>query len=299
VQHTRIAGVELQNRDLALLRGLIDSRFYTITHAADIHFDGKRETAKKRIQKLAAAGLVLMRPGKVGRAAAVTASQRAARLLQSRGGLTGRPVPRAAVSDALLAHDCAVIDAKAAFIRAARRDTTIFVSAFDISPRPTIASPSRFGANRSRLRPDAFVELSTIDGAQLHFFVEVDRSTEPTNVVSAKVAAYRAFFRNGGFARLRGASAHHCRDYPFRVLIICKSIERRNLLARALFESAARVRTFVLLTVASDAHTDPFGPVWLAPADASPIPSRLRRLVEVDNVARHSAHEKATPVGVA
>ena len=299
MQHTRIAGVELQSRDIELLRGLIDSRFYTITHAADIHFDGKREMAKKRIQKLAAAGLILMRPGLVGRAAAVTASQRAVRLLHSRGEIGRRPVPRSGVSDALIAHDCAVIDAKAAFIRAARRDTTIAVTAFDVSSRPIIASRPSYGAIRPRLRPDAFVELSTVDGTQFHFFVEVDRSTEPIHVVSSKIAAYRAFLRNGGFARLRGAPTQQHRQHPFRVLIICKSVERRNLLARALFESAARVRTFALLSEATDAHANPFGHAWLAPADASTAPSRFRCLVGAHEVSPPTAHEKATPEGVA
>jgi len=52
----RADALQLQDRDLALLRGLFESRVMTNDHAAALYFDGKSEAAKKRLQKLKAAG---------------------------------------------------------------------------------------------------------------------------------------------------------------------------------------------------------------------------------------------------
>src|SRR5882762_6280691 len=52
----------LQDRDLALLRGLFECRVMTTEHAASLHFGGSKEAAKKRLQKLKAAGLIGERP---------------------------------------------------------------------------------------------------------------------------------------------------------------------------------------------------------------------------------------------
>jgi len=50
--------LQLQARDLALLRGLFESRVMTAEHIAMIYFDGRSEAGKKRLQKLKAAGFV-------------------------------------------------------------------------------------------------------------------------------------------------------------------------------------------------------------------------------------------------
>jgi len=50
--------ISLQDRDLALLRGLFESRVMTNNHAAALYFDGKGEAAKKRLQKIKADGLI-------------------------------------------------------------------------------------------------------------------------------------------------------------------------------------------------------------------------------------------------
>jgi len=50
-----IAPAQLQSRDFDLLHGLFESRIMTTAHIATMYFDGKREAAKKRLQKLKAA----------------------------------------------------------------------------------------------------------------------------------------------------------------------------------------------------------------------------------------------------
>lgn len=55
---TRGAAVELQDRDLLLLRGLFESRVMTLAHLATFYFHNSIEAATKRVQKLKAAGLL-------------------------------------------------------------------------------------------------------------------------------------------------------------------------------------------------------------------------------------------------
>jgi len=45
-------GLELQARDLAIFRGLFESRLMTLEHITRLYFDGRSEAAKKRIQGL-------------------------------------------------------------------------------------------------------------------------------------------------------------------------------------------------------------------------------------------------------
>lgn len=50
--------IEVQQRDLDVLRGLFECRLMTLRHMAALYFNGSGEAAKKRVQKLKAAGLV-------------------------------------------------------------------------------------------------------------------------------------------------------------------------------------------------------------------------------------------------
>jgi len=47
-----------QSRDISLLRDLFESRVMTSSHAATLHFEGSRDAAKKRLQKLKASGYI-------------------------------------------------------------------------------------------------------------------------------------------------------------------------------------------------------------------------------------------------
>jgi len=55
---SKIDALQLQDRDFALLHGLFESRVMTTDHATALYFDGKNEAAKKRLQKIKAAGLI-------------------------------------------------------------------------------------------------------------------------------------------------------------------------------------------------------------------------------------------------
>ena len=57
--------ISLQQRDVALLKSLFECRVMTTDHATALYFDGNYVPAKKRLQKLKAAGLISERPRKV------------------------------------------------------------------------------------------------------------------------------------------------------------------------------------------------------------------------------------------
>lgn len=91
--------IELQPRDHALLRGLFESRVMTLAHAADLDFAGRAEMAKKRVQRLKAAGLVRERPLRAYEPSVLFLTDRTFRILSDRGHLSyyprsGSPVGR-------------------------------------------------------------------------------------------------------------------------------------------------------------------------------------------------------------
>lgn len=57
-----ISGIDLQPRDVALLRGFFESRIMNLAHVSALYFDGKSDMAKKRVQKLKKAGLLREHP---------------------------------------------------------------------------------------------------------------------------------------------------------------------------------------------------------------------------------------------
>src|SRR5205823_3238061 len=81
------------------------------------------------------------------------------------------------------------------------------------------------------VRPDALVRLRTVSGQDVFedsFFVEVDRSSEVIEIPIERACCYRDYYRSGGFAIKSGGSRSEFEQFPFVVLFICKSEERRN-----------------------------------------------------------------------
>src|ERR1039457_1028382 len=114
--------LQLQDRDLDLLRGLFECRVMTTDHATALYFDGKSEAAKKRLQKIKAAGLITERPRRAFDPSVLFLTRKGLMLLQEKGVLHKYPsfdLPaldrRARVSDLTIRHELEVMDVKAAF----------------------------------------------------------------------------------------------------------------------------------------------------------------------------------------
>src|SRR5438046_3332812 len=111
------SSISLRDRDVALLRGLFECRVMTTDHAAALYFDGKDEAAKKRLQKLKAAGFVSERPRRAFEPSILFLTRRGLTLLQEQGVLAQYPTfdlpaldRRARVSDLTIRHELEVMD---------------------------------------------------------------------------------------------------------------------------------------------------------------------------------------------
>ena len=121
------------------------------------------------------------------------------------------------------------------------------------------------------IKPDGFIrfhEKETGTKGFLHdCFLEVDRSSEKQERLVNHAVSYLEYYRSGGFAVRNGASRADFKDFPFRVLMILKSAERRNNTAERLAQNNPPILSQTWLTTLDEVTTDPLGPIWIQPGD--------------------------------
>ena len=275
--------IEYQERDFALLRGLFESRVMTLEHLAALYFEGRKEAAKKRIQKLKAAGLLAERPRRVNEPSVHFLTAKAFKLLLEHGYLAAYPkfsesalLKRAQVSPLTLRHELQIMDVKAALYAAIAKTTTFKVVEFSTWPvlyeftarRP---ATSRAAASSVLVKPDGFIRIHEQEpggGLSEHtFFLEVDRSTETQETLVLRAASYNDYYRRGGLAVRNGQPASAYKDFPLRVLIVCKSEARRDNLARRLLQNNPPTLTQAWLTTMEEIISQPLGAIWVRPVD--------------------------------
>lgn len=269
--------VELQGRDYELFRGLLDSRVMSLSHATTLYFSGTAESAKKRVQKLKAAGFVGERKKLPGDPSILYLTKKSFLALQNAGCLpTGRHLTwaflegRPRVSDLTLRHELAVMDVKTAFCEAVAKTGTLTIADFTTWPLffSFKAKPSLY---RERLmKPDGFLRLSektTVGTDELTFFLEVDRSTEVQSTLVEKATCYRHYYQSGGFAARMGGTSARPQEFPFRVLLIVPNEERRNNAAESLLRATPPILSLVWLTTREELIADPLGSIWMRPVD--------------------------------
>lgn len=278
--------IAIQLRDLALLRGLLESRVMRLDHAARLYFDDRGEYTKKRVQRLKAAGLISERPRRPYEPAILCFNRKAFDALASEGMLDHFPdltwemlERRAEVSPLTLRHELEVMDVKAALAPAITTDRCRQVIEFTTWPRlaqfrarPTLADDN--GHRRiaeMTVKPDGFIRVEEAEpdgGASEHvFFLEVDRSTEPQGTLATRASCYADYYRRGGLAVRFGHRREEYEDFPFRVLMVFKNQERRNNTAERLLRSPRPIRTQVWLTTFTEVTQTPLAPIWIRPFD--------------------------------
>jgi hypothetical protein len=274
------SSIVLQDRDLALLRGLFESRVMTANHAACLYFAGRGEMTKKRLQKLKSAGLIAERPRRAFEPAVLYLTRQGLGPLIARGILKEYPefdVPtlerRSQVSTLTLRHELEVMEIKVSFASAIIKMSAFTLAEFNTWPLLNGFSVfhNRAGAGEVAVRPDGFIrvhEREADGGISEHaLFLEVDRSTETQEVLISKAACYLAHYKSGGFAEKCGGLRGDFKEYPFRVLFVFKTAERRNNTAERLIQGNPPILTQVWLTTLSEATADPFGAIWVRPTD--------------------------------
>jgi hypothetical protein len=268
--------IDLQARDFTLLRGLFECRIMTAAHVAAIYFDGKGEYTKKRLQKLKTAGLIGERKRRVNEPSILFLTRKAFNLLSREGHLSGLPTlgansfeSRADVSDLTLRHELEIMDVKAAFHAALAANPKFTLRAFSTWPLLNQFEVFRDGHGAVLVKPDGFLRIHEPEpdtkGYLHECFVEVDRSSETQDVLIAKAANYLEYYASGGFAVRSGGTVADKKSFPFRVLIVMKSAERRNNTAERFAQNTPPILTMAWLTTLDEVTRDPLGAIWIQP----------------------------------
>lgn len=272
--------IQLQARDIAVLRGLFESRVLSLAHTAALYFEGKADAAKKRIGKLKRAGYIGERNRRVYEPSVLFLTRTAFDYLSQHGHLLDYPQfswgqleRRLQVSPITLRHELSVADCKAAFCAAVRTHEDLTVAEFATWPLLFQFNHAFHPATGERVtvKPDAFIRVRQDhvgDNPSEHtFYLEVDRSTEVQDVLVTRLLCYLDYYKRGGLAMKCGRRASEFRDFPFRVLVVCKSAERRNNLTEQLLRCNPPIRTFAMLTTLAEFIADPLSAIWVQPKD--------------------------------
>jgi len=265
---------------MAVLRDLFESRVMTISHIATLHFNGSEDAATKRLQKLKAAGFVSERLRRSFEPCVLQIARAGLKLLEERGVFQGYPqfdLPalerRAHVSILTVTHELEVLDVKAALARAVRSQPAFSVTEFVTWPLLLTFTVFPPGPNKGEVtvRPDGFIRLQEREsdgGVSEHtFYLELDRSTETLDTLVSRAACYLAYYRSGGFAEKCAGLRTAFQDYPFRVLIVCKTAERRNNIAERLLQNNPPIFRHAWLSTIEETVANPLGPIWICPVD--------------------------------
>lgn len=269
--------IQLQERDYALLLGLFECRVMTRPHVSALHFGGKAEYAKKRLQKLMAAQLVGERKRQVNEPSILFLTRKGFSLLKKEGRLSDFPplgadsfAARADVSSHTLVHELEIMDVKAAFHRGMADSDKFSIAEFSTWPALNQFEIAFPGIDRLR-KPDAYIRIHEREGGSAEYFhdcfLEVDRSTKDQGRLAEQVCAYLDYYKSGDFAVRCGGTRATLTEFPFRVLIVFKSAERRNNAAERLLQNNPPILTMAWLATLADVKADPLGAVWICPAD--------------------------------
>ena len=267
--------LQIQDRDLEVLKGLYDSRIYMLHHIAALYFCNQREYAKKRVGRLKTAGYLIERPRQPTQLGVMQLSRTGYEVLVRRGNLAGSPgrafgrfENRMRVSPLTLVHEIAVLDCKVAIVSAINGLSGFSMAEFSTRPATYQFEARLPNGSRAIMKPDGFARIrESRDGHfnEQRFFLEVDRSTEAQEILAAKVAGYLDYYRSGNFAARMGGDRTNFRQYPFRTLMVFCSPERRDNAARRLLLHTPPILTISWLTTMNEFTRNPLGPIWLTP----------------------------------
>ncbi len=169
LQRTSSDSIQLQERDFAFLLGLFESRVMTLTHVAELYFEGKGQYAKKRVQRIKAAGLVRERKRGINIKGVLSLTSKAFAILKNEGKLSSYPSlvlgknsfeARSNVSELTLRHELEIMDVKSAFLSAITKTSQILIRSFVTWPIlcQFESWQSPYGGPRL-VKPDGFLSI--------------------------------------------------------------------------------------------------------------------------------------------
>lgn len=275
--------VELQPRDLDILRGLFECRLMTLKHVAALYFGGNGESAKKRVQKLKAGRFIGERINRQPRQPSILMlRKRGFEALREHKALDGYPPigwksleARLDVKELTIRHELDVMTVKAAMQPAIAKLAGYRVVEFSTWPvlYQFTASRPPFDRNAKSwqriIKPDAFLRVHDnepdAETDPFRFFLELDRGTESLDTIAGKAWCYRNHHERGGFAVQHGRPRSEATLFPFRVLMVFKTTARRNNVAARLLQIYPSVSTQTWLTTFKEITDNPLGAIWITP----------------------------------
>ena len=303
----------MQSRDEGVLFTLFDSRVSTLSHLAQIHFAGRLEAAKKRIQKLKALGLIGARKRQMCEPAILYLTRVGFNLLQGQGKLADLPrftwqqlERRLQVSELTLRHELEVMDVKTAIHSAIAKAPRFGIREFSTWPLLFQFEAAPDTGPDVLVKPDGFLRIHETEGNGVFehcFFLEVDRSTETLETLASRALCYLNFYQRGGLAIRFGAAASDYKDYPFRVLMVFKTAERRNNFAERLLTGRPPILTQVWLSTIEEVKANSLGPIWMRPREYRGVvegtPYAIDRVTHSNMYRRQSEREEIVESRVA
>ena len=246
--------------------------------------EGRDQAAKKRVQKLKAAGLICERARRAYDRSVLFLARKGFEVLLEQDHLSQYPQrswkaleKRVQVSELTLRHELEIQDVKTALSVALGQTDGFSIAQFSTWPilyqfRVSLpANGTTFAQPEILLKPDGFIQIMEQDSSgQMYrrlFFLELDRSTETLTTLVTKALAYREYYRTGGLSVRFGASKADFKDYPFRVLIVLKSEARRDNFAESLLQLKPPILRQCWLTTFEEVTKAPLGEIWKKPED--------------------------------
>lgn len=266
----RVDNLQIQERDLAVVKQVMEDRFLTAQQISRLFFPSY-EMGKKRLQKLWNAGYLKREfaPVSFGSSPAVYClTAKGCGLLLEHGAVKSEEITwhkdRNRGGSLFKNHEIAVNDVKVALLAAARGAGETGVYEFGKGKpyfdRVSNSNPEAGEKDYIPIRPDGFIILQRSGGYE-YFFLEVDRGTMTMKRIRAKLKGYRSYYFDGGFFEKYGQSGYRKEDYSFRVLMTCPTEETRN--NRLEQACAIGSHTLCWFGVHDEVVNDPFGQVWV------------------------------------
>lgn len=143
-------------------------------------------------------------------------------------------------------HALAVLELHLRLVEAERSGG---LSDLRVAHEPAIWRRFTTASGPETLKPDLLVELTTADGWELRWFVEVDRGTEHLPTVLAKCQIYERYWRSGHEAAIHEVFPRVCWSVPSenRAAAISRAIHRASGVTDDLFRVATAEETPALL----------------------------------------------------
>lgn len=249
----------------------------TAAHVSALYFESKRQYTKKRLQKLKGVGFIGERNRRVNEPAILFLTRKAFSFLNSEGHLSGYPQlstnsfeNRANVSPFTVRHELEVMDVKAALHGGLAGNEKFSIREFTTWPllNQFETTLDGYGAPVA-LKPDGYLRIHEREDNSSGFihdcFLEIDRSEESQGRLLSKAISYLNYYASGGFAVRNGGTVDDKKSFPFRVLMVFKTSERRNNTAEHLVRNNPPILTLTWLTTLAEAKANPLGAIWIQP----------------------------------